>query len=292
VDKPYVAYGSNLNAKDLRAVFEANGVDGALASHFVARRRVWLADRALRFSAFSKGRNGGVLDVVPAPGCTAPGVLFDVTSAAAWDALKHKEGNKYALEDVIALDAQGQPVDAVTYAVRDTDRMVFVPPAAEYAEVVAAGTRDHGLPPQFLEAALKDGKLHPLPLFVYGPLLRGEVRHHTVEHVVTALETAWGSGRLWDCGAFPGLEFNLDLGKDVVGELLTLPADAELWDTLDVDEVFKGHLRVDSLFRRVVVPVRTTTQAGVWAWTYVLNHVREDMPLLEDGDWRAWQRRR
>lgn len=291
MDKPYVAYGSNLNAADLESAFVALGYEPSLAAQFVPRHRVWLVDRALRFSAFSKGRNGGVLDVVPAPGCVTPCVLFDVRDARAWEALTRKEGPKYALEDVVVLTESGEPLEAITFAVREPDRMPFVPPSPEYAQVVADGTTAHGLPGTFLERARANGNTHALPLFAYGTLMKGEVRHRTVEGVVTALETGWVKGRLWDCGAFPGMAWDRN-GQDVVGELFTLQEGAAVWDALDEEEVFKGHFRADSLFRRIVVPVRTTTQPAVWAWSYVLHHPRPEMPLLEDGDWRAYQRRK
>jgi len=70
----YFAYGSNMNSDDLATWCRGHQTDIRLGNPKVAS----LPDFKLAFTRHSEQRNGGVADIVRAPGETVWGVLFEV----------------------------------------------------------------------------------------------------------------------------------------------------------------------------------------------------------------------
>ena len=144
----YFAYGSNLNADDFALWLSHTPFDPAALSWLRPLQRALLPDRALRFTRFSKTRNGGVLDVVEHPGASAPGIIFDVLNASIWEVLDHKEGvaqGHYQHLDTVAVTLSGERHPVRTYEVHPVHRQAFVPPSDHYLDVVAAGCAAHGV---------------------------------------------------------------------------------------------------------------------------------------------------
>lgn len=271
----YFGYGSNLHREDLARWCRARG-------HAVDAIRplgpAWLPDHEPVYHYLSAARDGGALSVRPRLGRAVPGVLFEVDDAG-WPALDAKEGAKYERVERVVLHA-GREVVARTYVVAEAHREpTHVPPRDAYAALVAEGLAAHGLPThQARDAAGRiDIAAFPRALFVYGTLMRGELRapllarHRPRRWVDAALP-----GALVDLGEYPGL---VEGEGEVAGELVELDEPAAALAELDEVEDFLGWGRPGSLYRRDVVEV-----AGTHAWTY--RYLGPHGPPIRSGDWR------
>src|SRR5262245_12022005 len=105
----------------------------------------------------------------------------------------------------------------------------------------------------------------PSAVFVYGTLMRGEVREGCWPRKPDGVETASVRGALFDLGPYPGLVE----GEDVVlGEVWTF-GEEDLAATLEVlDEIEGVRGRADDEYRRVVMECETK-RGNVSAWAYV-----------------------
>ncbi len=284
----YFGYGSNLHRADLEAWCAARGHD---ASGVRPVGRAWLPDWEVVFHYLSRSRGGGALSVQPRRGAAVPGVLFEA-DAAGWRALDAKEGapRTYARTDCVVLGEDGTERLARTYVV--TPRFVrseHVPPAASYVSVVAEGLAAHGLPGSHLRAAARSFAPRPIvsALFVYGTLMRGELRHPVIAaRAPLRVTPASASGRLLHLGAYPGL-VPCGRGGRVRGELVELDDPGEALEELDEIEEFLGYGAPGSLYRRVVVEARTDDGASALAWTYRYLGEHPAAPEIASGDWRA-----
>jgi len=107
---------------------------------------------------------------------------------------------------------------------------------------------------------------HPLAIFVYGTLKRGQVRERCWPHQPLAVEPATVRGTLYDLGPYPALV----PGDETVGGELWRFAQEHLAATLAALDRVEGHAgRPDDLYRRVIVPCQTATEIA-HAWTYQL----------------------
>ena len=111
-------------------------------------------------------------------------------------------------------------------------------------------------------------------LFVYGTLLPGRAPTAVRELVdrTRVLCAATLRGRLYDLGSYPGVVIDPDAGT-VVGQVLEVPDDPELWLRLDAYEGFVASDPGRSLFRRVrcfVHPTASPSKA-LDCWVYVYN---------------------
>lgn len=147
----YFAYGSNLDADDLRIYCERHGYPTDLLT-----RRVGvgvLPDHELVFGRYSRTRQGGVLDLWPTDGAEVHGVLFEVDELAI-AMLDAKEGHPHSYARTSVKVRVGErEVDAMTYLSRpETPRLIRPSPA--YATLVRRGYQAHGLPLATLDHAL------------------------------------------------------------------------------------------------------------------------------------------
>jgi gamma-glutamylcyclotransferase len=141
----YFAYGSNMSDEQIRQ---------RCPSHqFVAVAK--LADFKLAFTRHSPKRGCGVADVVPAPGKSVWGVVFDMSEAdlAALDRHEgvHANPPAYVRKNVQVRASDSQLVDAITYEVF-TKAPNEYSPNAEYLGLITAGARKWGLPQDYQEA--------------------------------------------------------------------------------------------------------------------------------------------
>ena len=280
---PYFAYGSNLNASDLKAWCARQRLSYPLGA---AIGRAWLPDCQLVFDTYSGTRRGGVANVVPRIGYAVPGVVFKVKKHG-WDILSIKEGSPgfYSKQGVVALMenefGMTNPVPWVTYLLPPSD--TFIPPSVTYLRAVAGGYAAHGL----LEALLLHASCDqgtPLPLFVYGTLQRGRRLHSHMEGFEFAGE-AVVSGRLLDCGGVPGL---IQGEKDewAHGEIyLVKPGyNAEdLLARLDRVEGFTGFGR-NNLYERRIITAKNADGKTTICWAYHWMG-KEDLPEVANGIW-------
>lgn len=282
----YFAYGSNLNADDLRGWCERKRLRGTPLGR--CRGVARLPDRELCFNYYSDGREGGALNLRQRTGQIVEGVLFEVDTRGR-GVLDQKEGapRYYERVPVHVFDDEGRGVEAFTYTVVQEDPRGFVKPTPAYVEIVREGLKAFGLCSSQLDAAAADA---PVPLaldgvFVYGTLMRCEERSRALAKVAdlecTLLATTRGC--LLDLGAYPALVRDPDGCVD--GEFLRVRNMRPVLDLLDSIEGFDGY-HAGSLYHRVL----TTADVGDGrlrpAWTYVLAHAGNGRPVIASGNWR------
>lgn len=284
----YFGYGSNLCARDLARWCAERG---HRHEGIRAVEAAWLPDHELVFHYRSAARRGGALSVRPRLGASVPGVLYEVDDAG-WAALDDKEGAPrfYARVEVTAITEGGDERRAVTYEVVPARReTAHVAPTDAYVETVLRGLRAHRLPEAPLLAAARglDAPALPSAVFVYGTLMRGELREPiALRHGPLAWEEARARGRLVDLGPYPGLV--PDDAGEVHGELITLADPARALRELDEVEDFLGYGREGSMYRRIVTRVRAPGGTRL-AWTY---RYLGDGPVIASGSWRDQRRTR
>ncbi|MBH9537984.1 gamma-glutamylcyclotransferase family protein [Novosphingopyxis sp. YJ-S2-01] len=92
------------------------------------------------------------------------------------------------------------------------------------------------------------------------------------------------SGRLYDCGGYPGLI--LGEGTPVHGEVFRV-TDEAVWTALDRFEDYNPHDPSGSLYIRRQV----TTSGRREVWLYEYNFDVASLPDIGGGDWRTWRSR-
>lgn len=285
----YFAYGSNLNPADWQRWCKENG---HRADNLKPLFTAWLPDRELRFTRYSKGRKGGVLDVVPQLGKLVPGVVFEVTGDG-WNALDEKEGTlhgAYRRIETECLTADGQFHPVAVYEVNPERREPYVAPNSEYVEVVCQGLQKFGLDDGPLNAACANTASPDLvgAIFVYGTLLRGECRHHLLEDFrPECILLSEARGRLLDFGEYPGLALNGAEDRCVSGEFVRTNRIVELLEKLDRVEGFHGYGQQGSLFRRALIEVGMCDGRVRLAWVYLAGGTEESVAEIPSGNWRA-----
>ena len=282
------AYGSNLNLRDLELWCQRLGRPPALMVQ--PGVPAYLPDHEVVFDCLSSSRKGGVLDLRPSIGKIVPGALFEVTEDDL-RTLDLKEGVPLIYHQVEkrVLLADGREFTARAYEVSPEYRLPApVAPAPAYVEIVAAGLAAFGQDDGMLRAAAR-GEQTPFlvtGLFVYGTLLRGGSRHGELERCggATAIAPATGTGRILDCGAFPGMLAGT--GGTVHGELVGLRDLPLALTHLDGVEGFEGFEAARALFRRALIRVTTADAAKELAWTYLWAGT-DRYPRIANGDWLA-----
>jgi len=122
----YFAYGSNLDAEQMKARCPTARPRG------VAR----LANHRLDFTHYSKRWSGGAADVLPAPGRTVWGLVYEMGSED-FARLDPFESGYQRVE--LALDGAGTRVDATSYTV--VDKGEFAPHPIYLEKVLRWGAR-------------------------------------------------------------------------------------------------------------------------------------------------------
>lgn len=290
----YFAYGSNLNADDLRNWCMRKG----LSSDFLKFLSVgYLPDCELVFNHYSFDRKGGVLNLRERTGQLTEGVIFEV-SEEGWEILDKKEGAPgcYERRDVTALTPDGEEIEATTYIVPpERCRKGFVAPTEEYLRVVREGLAAFGLSDRALNAAARDETLkwEVDGLFIYGTLQRGERAFALLEPFrPRCILLAEASGRLIDRGAYPGMIPPGSDGDRVQGEFVRLRDIGRTLRHLDEYESFRGFGQGGSLFRRTLITVDVGDGRLRQAWCYVLAAHADEGEVILSGDWREHLGRR
>lgn len=104
---------------------------------------------ALAFRRRSIRWGGGAADILPAPGQTVWGALYELP-AGALEALDVKEGAGFAYRRRdVEVECEGRRLRAITYEVIEKEP-ADVPPTPEYLALVLAAGRDRGLPADYL----------------------------------------------------------------------------------------------------------------------------------------------
>lgn len=282
----YFAYGSNLNQDD----WEERGFPPRMLKPLY---RAYLPDFRLNFSLRSYGREGGVLSVEPRRGCVVPGMVFEVREDG-WKKLDRKEGSNYErFQTVVLRDdvTNAEEILVTTYAARPERKQPFVEPNRKYVKVVRSGLEAHNLDIAPLLAATDEEKCRTAGeitgLFVYGTLMRGEIRHKFIREADPAcIILAETRGRLIDFGEYPGLVSVTDGENRVQGEFCRFHSVEQLLEPLDKVEDFRGYGKPGSLYRRVLRCIGVGDGRVRKAWTYVYRGPNEDAPTIASGDWR------
>ncbi|HBL54033.1 MAG TPA: hypothetical protein DDZ34_08480 [Syntrophaceae bacterium] len=280
----YFAYGSNLNADDLRQWCLSEDCPNPLPRKGTP---AFLPDAEPVFPLHLSRRGGGVLGWRKRVGHVLPGALFSVseTDLAVLD-LKEGAPAVYRRETIEILLPDGSAVPAIAYNLPSARLNEHVPPDPGYLEVVAAGLKDYDHSVSQLMAATQRAEdAQGVPLFCYGTLMRGEALHGTMRSLgARFIGEADAPGMLTDLEAFPGF---LPGGKRRVhGELFEFSDRGAALSLLDRLEGFRGYGQPHSLYRRVLIRVRTRT-ATLMAWVYAISH--DSGVVIESGDWRRRQ---
>jgi AIG2 family protein len=107
-----------------------------LAGHRLAFRR-----RSIRWGA-------GAVDIVPAPGRSVWGVLYELALGVGELDAKEGAGFAYRRREVEVVLGESS-FAALAYEVIDKEP-AHVPPRPEYLELLVTGAREHGLPAEYI----------------------------------------------------------------------------------------------------------------------------------------------
>ena len=276
------AYGSNLDLpEDWEGFCRERGFAPGL---LVPVKPAVLPDFELAFTKYSHKRQGGVLDIRPRLGCVTPGMLFEVRGGG-WEALDAKEGapTHYRRRPVTVLTEDNEEVRAIAYEVTEAED--FVEASTSYVEVVRQGLGAFGLDAAPLEDAVANRSAGALnALFIYGTLMRGELRHSAIRaHHPEYVLPARVPGRLFDLGSFPGLV--PDSGGIVDGELVGFGNIERVLREVDQIESFHGWGAEENLYRRIVLDAEVGEGRVRPAWTYEYQGEAFGT-AIERGSWR------
>ena len=284
----YFGYGSNLDWDDWQAWCEGKKLR---SEGLLELSPCWLPNYSMKFHYFSNSREGGAADVVETGrGHAVPGVLFRMNDDTL-RAMDRKEGVKagaYARRKVEVILPNGTFVEALTYCVTEKRREGrFIQPTTFYCDLIENGLRKRKLPIGELKNAIENfAPSYPLEnLFVYGTLMKGELRHPTLsECSIGEGRSASTTGALIELDDYPGM---LTGEKGVVhGEVYQIDQMYSTLRTLDTIEGFYGYDSTHSLFTRTIVQIKT--EHGMeWAWTYAYNCGDEEKKkIIESGNWK------
>lgn len=131
-----------------------------------------------------------------------------------------------------------------------------------------------------------------LPLFVYGTLMSGERAYGRFSHAVERSAPATlAETDLYSLGHYP-----MAVSGDgmVTGEVHWLDPAAHDRVLAQLDEyegVGVGYARMQVTVQIIMAVVERATEGGqqILAWAYLgLDHIAEQHPKIENGDWRAY----
>lgn len=140
----YFAYGSNMSQDQIRA---------RCPSHkFICAAE--LPGYKLAFTRYSSKRECGVADIVPAPGQSVWGALFEVNDEDLAKLDRHEGAHlsppAYVRVQVQVAASDGASLDAITYEVLDKAAAEHSP-NVEYLSLILDGARKWGLPQAYQE---------------------------------------------------------------------------------------------------------------------------------------------
>ena len=285
----YFAYGSNLNLKDLREYEKRNAVNekkSFVDSINILDEIFFLPDYQLQFPVYSKGREGGVLDVTPKVGHVVAGKLFEVDN---WDLLNAKEGstNFYKRISITVIDENGKTFDAFTYVVNSKNKKEYVKPNQNYVKIVSEGYKEFGILDKFpwsnenLIFASENKKCKMIDsMFVYGTLRKQECREQIMNKISLDSKNITINAKMYDIGAFPAITLEEGI---VYGEIHKIKENPNSFETLDCVEGFTKYDE-SSLYHRILI----NSSQGI-CWTYVWNDTTENYKIIQSGNWRTRQ---
>ena len=283
----YFAYGSNLNLKDLREYEKRNFTDvkkSFVDSISISDGIFFLPDYQLQFPVYSKGREGGVLDVTPNVGHVVAGKLFQVDD---WDLLDMKEGspNFYKRISITVIDENGKTFDAFTYVVSSKNKTDHVKPNQNYVKIVSEGYNEFGISEKFpwayenLISASENEECEMIDsMFVYGTLRKQECREKIMNEISHYWKNTSIKAKMYDIGAFPAIVLVEGI---VYGEIHKIKKEPNSFHMLDLVEGFTEYGK-SSLYHRILI----NSSQGV-CWTYVWNGTTENYKVIQSGNWRA-----
>lgn len=122
----YFAYGSCMSERDFRRT----------VPHFEVMGRAVLDDHRLAFTRYSRGRQGGVADIVPSPGDRVEGVLYKIPARYVTE-LDWREGVPAGVyrREYVDVQCKGQLVSALTYVVVEK-QLDEIAPSESYASII------------------------------------------------------------------------------------------------------------------------------------------------------------
>jgi gamma-glutamylcyclotransferase (GGCT)/AIG2-like uncharacterized protein YtfP len=285
----YFGYGSNANLAELSKRCQRYGKIGDLLKPVTV---AYLPDMELAFNYFSTVRNGGALNVMPRRGSVVAGVVFEVTEVG-WEMLDQKEGAPYCYErkQRVVLTEDGRELPVTLYEVTRESLCEFTRPTEEYLNVVITGFQEFGLDAVALRAAAENRPQTPLDgLFVYGTLLRGEMRAPLIaEDQIDAVLITRAPGQLLKIADYPGMVLANAPDQWVEGEYLRVKNIIPLLNSLDSVEGFVNFGSPQSLFRRAIITVDVGEPQLRRVWTYLYNNPSEEHSLIPSGDWRSYR---
>jgi len=282
---PIVAFGSNTNLDDLDSYALANGYPAGCLRF---SRLVNAPDHKLAFTKYSKGRGGGVLDLIHSVGYVTSAALF-YANETGLELLRKKEGvpRHYVEKKITVIDAGGGEIQALTYVVAPDQKERFVRPSEKYLKICKTGFEKLGICTNELEAAAENKTVKPLSaLYAYGTLMRGEPRFEMIaKHGLSCALTAFCFGKLSTNGLYPSL--NLEGDGFSRGDYYVSNDIAGLLSVTDQIEGFKGFNAKENLFRRTCVQIDVGGLGQRFAWVYVKDD-EFDTKLLKN-DWRVFR---
>ena len=121
-------------------------------------------------------------------------------------------------------------------------------------------------------------------LFVYGTLMEGECRHQLlVPAGILTITAASAPGVLFHLGEYPGMTPSDDGSRRVVGELIEFGDLDRILDRLDDEE--------GSEYERRLIRLTLADGSTQYAWSYILAETPAASPVIESGNWRAYNRK-
>jgi gamma-glutamylcyclotransferase (GGCT)/AIG2-like uncharacterized protein YtfP len=283
----YFAYGSNLNLKDLREYEKRNGINAKKSfvdSINISDGIFFLPDYQLQFPVYSKGREGGVLDVTTNVGHVVAGKLFEVDN---WNLLDMKEGspNFYKRIAITVIDENGKTFDAFTYVVNSKNKKEYEKPNQNYVKIVSEGYEEFGISEKFpwayenLISASENKKCKMVDsMFVYGTLRKQECREKIMNEISLDSKNITIKAKMYDIGAFPAITLEEGI---VYGEIHKIKEEPNSFETLDCVEGFTEYDK-SSLYHRILI----NSSQGI-CWTYVWNDSTENYKIIQNGNWRT-----
>jgi gamma-glutamylcyclotransferase (GGCT)/AIG2-like uncharacterized protein YtfP len=203
--------------------------------------------------------------------------------------MDRKEGHPHFYKrcDVEVLLTDGTSSKAMTYMLVPNRRKEYVAPTKHYESIIERGLKKRNLPIADLKMAIENlDTSYPVSyVFVYGTLMQGEFRSHTLaQHASKPPQIGEVNGTLYHLGDYPGMLPSMN--GQVHGEIYELDDVFHGLQSLDRVEGFYGFGASDSLFKRTIVKVNVDG-GYVWAWTYIYGESIDESLKIPSGRWRT-----
>jgi hypothetical protein len=140
-------FGSNCSTARLNS---ATRLDGAATPIGIAET---VNEYEIAFNVWSNGNNCAASDILPRPGSTVWGVLYEIpdnrisrnTTPTGTKSLDAIEGPSYERRRISVRRPDNTVVDAITYTVIPASRQSNIRTNLDYVRFIVLGLRDHGV---------------------------------------------------------------------------------------------------------------------------------------------------